>query len=226
MRDRDFFFMQRASDQLTAQTVADLYAERLPKTYGEKAANGIQVITPTRNGISGTESLNKLLQDRLNPYSPDKNERKAHGVIFREGDRVMQIKNNYELEWKKGDKSGVGVFNGDIGVIEEIDTVDEKLTVSFDNRLVKYDFTSLDELEHSYAITVHKSQGSEYPIVILPLCTAAPMLLTRNLLYTAVTRAQNMVIIVGRESTVSLMVDNNRQTVRYTGLAHMIKGKC
>lgn len=223
VRDKDFFFLSRESDQLCSQTVADLYAERLPKTYGEKAVGGIQVITPTRNGVSGTESLNKLLQERLNPYSPEKNERKSHGVIFREGDRVMQIKNNYELEWKRGDKSGVGVFNGDIGVIEEIDNVDEKLTVNFDNRLVKYDFTSLDELEHSYAITVHKSQGSEYPIVILPLCTAAPMLLTRNLLYTAVTRAQNMVIIVGRRSTVALMVDNNRQTVRYTGLCRMIR---
>ncbi|MBQ7820904.1 MAG: ATP-dependent RecD-like DNA helicase, partial [Clostridia bacterium] len=162
-RDRDFFFMARQSDAHTADTVAQLYAERLPKTYGAKAAQGIQVVSPTRNGISGTENLNKLLQERINPPHPAKNERKSHGVIFREGDRVMQIKNNYEIEWEKDEKSGLGIFNGDIGVIESINTIDETMIINFDNRITVYDFSMLDELEHSYAITVHKSQGSEYP---------------------------------------------------------------
>ncbi len=221
-RDKDFFFMSRHTDQQIADTVAELYSQRLPKRYGERITQGIQVISPTRNGIAGTENLNKLLQERLNPPSPTKFERAAHGVIFREGDRVMQIKNNYELEWSRGEKSGVGIFNGDIGVIEKIDISGESMQISFDGRVVTYDFSMLDELEHSYAITVHKSQGSEYPVVILPLCTAAPMLLTRNLLYTAVTRAQNMVIIVGRERVVYEMVDNNRLAKRYTGLCDMI----
>ena len=222
--DRDFFFLSRQNDMSVAETVVQLYAERLPKTYGEKAVQGIQVISPTRNGISGVENLNKLLQERLNPPAPTKNERKANGVVFREGDRVMQIKNNYDIEWEKDETSGVGIFNGDIGVIESINTIEERMVINFDSRIAVYDFAMLDELEHSYAITVHKSQGSEYPIVILPLCTAAPMLLTRNLLYTAVTRAQNMVIIVGRQSTVEEMVNNNRQTERYTGLREMICG--
>lgn len=158
--DRDFFFLSRQNDMSVAETVVQLYAERLPKTYGEKAVQGIQVISPTRNGISGVENLNKVLQERLNPPAPTKNERKAHGVVFREGDRVMQIKNNYDIEWKKDENSGVGIFNGDIGVIESINTIEETMVINFDSRIAVYDFTMLDELEHSYAITVHKSQGS------------------------------------------------------------------
>lgn len=220
--DRDFFFMSRLNDTEIANTVASLYSDRLPKRYG-KLARGIQVICPTRNGISGTENLNRLLQETLNPPAPGKAEKKAHGVVFREGDRVMQIKNNYDIEWEKDEKTGVGIYNGDIGVIESINNLDETMIINFDSRIAEYSFSGLDELEHSYAITVHKSQGSEYPIVILPLGSAAPMLLTRNMLYTAVTRAQNMVIIVGNESVVRKMVDNDRHSVRYTGFSDMLQ---
>ena len=216
--DADFFFLNRSNDQKIADTVVDLYAERLPKTYKEAANGGIQVIVPTRNGVSGTENLNRLLQEKLNPPEEYKNERKAHGVVFREGDRVMQIKNNYSIAWENDENCGVGIFNGDIGRIERIDNVGETMTINFDGRICEYEFSMLDELEHSYAITVHKSQGSEYPIVILPLTTSAPMLLTRNLLYTGVTRAQKMIILVGKSETVYEMTDNNRQSIRYTGL--------
>jgi len=132
---------------------------------------------------------------------------------------VMQVRNNYDLTWERGDEVGYGVFNGDIGIIEEIDPRERSLTVAFDDRHATYDFTGLDELELAYAVTVHKSQGSEYPVVILPLCHTAPMLETRNLFYTAVTRAQRMVILVGREEVAARMVQNNRQSMRYTGLA-------
>lgn len=225
-KKNDFFFMRRTSDADIAQTVVELYAERLPKTYGEKAAGGIQVIVPTRNGVSGTVNLNKLLQERLNPPKPDKVEKTSHGVVFREGDRVMQIKNNYSVKWEKDDTEGIGIFNGDIGVIENINTINETMVISFESRVAEYDFSMLDELEHSYAVTVHKSQGSEYPIVILPLTRSAPMLLTRNLLYTAITRAQKMVVMIGSENTVKEMVDNNRQLLRYTGLADMLTNGC
>ncbi len=222
VRDKDFFFLERNNDIQIAETVSDLCSNRLPKTYGSKLAEGIQVISPTRNGVSGTESLNVMLQEKLNPESPSKKEKKAHGVVFREGDKVMQIRNNYDISWERNGTSGQGIFNGDIGVIEEIDIPNETMVISFDNRKANYEFGMLDDLEHSFAITVHKSQGSEYPLVVIPLCKSAPMLLTRNLLYTAVTRAQKMVILVGSQATVAEMVNNNRQAKRYTGLAQIL----
>jgi exodeoxyribonuclease V alpha subunit len=160
----------------------------------------------------------------LNPPQKSLREHRFRDRVFREGDRVMQTRNNYELLWERerDDKTGNGIFNGDIGVIEEIDTVNGEMTILFDDRRVIYDFSLLEDLEHAYAVTVHKSQGSEYPIVIIPMCSAASMLLSRNLLYTAVTRARMMVILVGRESVVAEMVANNRQTVRYTGLARWL----
>jgi len=185
------------------------------------AKQGIQVIAPSRKGESGTESLNVLLQATLNPPSTKKKEYRFRDRVFREGDRVMQTRNNYDLLWNRNfdDKVGNGIFNGDIGRIEEIDLAEKEMTILFDDRRVIYDCSELEDLEHAYAVTVHKSQGSEYPIVILPMCSAASMLLSRNLLYTAVTRAQNMVILVGREEIVREMVANDRQTKRYTGLA-------
>lgn len=144
--------------------------------------------------------------------------------MFREGDRVMQIKNNYSIEWIKDGMEGLGIFNGDIGEIDSIDPTAESMLIDFDGRMTEYNFSDLEELEHAYAITVHKSQGSEYPVVILPLYNCAPMLLTRNLLYTAVTRASKMVILVGRKSVLSTMVSNDRHTTRYTGLKHFLKG--
>ncbi len=218
VKDNDFFFLTRRSDRDVALTVADLCHTRLPRTYGTQIVGNIQVISPSRKGEAGTENLNNLLQATLNPARPGKREHKVRDTIFREGDRVMQTRNNYDLVWERGEENGCGVFNGDIGVIEAIHEKDRSVEVLFDDRHVTYDFTGLDELELAYAVTVHKSQGSEYPVVILPVYSAPPMLLTRNLLYTAVTRAQKMVILVGRENIVAEMVKNNRQSMRYTGL--------
>ncbi len=220
VKDNDFFFLRRSTDREIAITIADLCKNRLPKTYGEMTRNGMQVIAPSRKGESGTENLNVLLQQTLNPPHRHVREHRFRDRIFREGDRVMQTRNNYDILWsREGDgKTGSGIFNGDIGIIEEINEPENEMTILFDERRVQYDFSMLEDLDHAYAVTVHKSQGSEYPIVILPMCSAAPMLLSRNLLYTAVTRAQSMVILVGREEIVDEMVRNNRQTMRYTGL--------
>lgn len=220
-KDNDFFYLRRGSDRDIALTIADLCKNRLPKTYGEMARSGIQVIAPSRKGESGTENLNVLLQSMLNPPSAYLREYRFRDRLFREGDRVMQTRNNYDLLWSRtyDDQTGYGIFNGDIGVIEEIHRNDNEMTVLFDDRRVIYDCSLLEDLEHAYAITVHKSQGSEYPIVIIPMCSAASMLLSRHLLYTAVTRAKSMVILVGREEIIAEMVQNNRQSMRYTGLA-------
>lgn len=220
VKDNDFFFLPREYDRDIASTVCDLCINRLPRAYGEVARTGIQVITPSKKGEAGTENLNAVLQARLNPPSKDKREHPFRDKVYREGDKVMQIRNNYDLLWSKDgtDSEGSGIFNGDIGTIERIDTADACMDIRFDERLVRYEFSLLEDLEHAYAITVHKSQGSEYPIIVLPLGTAAPMLHTRNLLYTAITRAQTMVVIVGRESVVEEMVGNDRQAMRYTGL--------
>ncbi len=218
-KDADFFFLPRPSDEETSSTVVSLCAKRLPKTYGLTAFGGIQIITPSKKGMNGTEMLNNSLQAALNPPAPDKRERKVRDITLREGDKVMQIKNDYDIEWSREDGSeGVGVFNGDIGIIEEINLSAERVTVLFDDRRASYDFTMLDELELAYAITVHKSQGSEYPIVIIPLYRYSQRLLTRNLLYTALTRAQKMVVLVGEEEVSKMMIANNRRTKRYTGL--------
>lgn len=219
VKDNDFFFLPRSTDAEIAQTVTDLCLTRLPRKYGEEAVSGTQVISPSRKGVAGTENLNISLQEALNPPSRDKREYKHRDRVFREGDRVMQIKNNYELEWFRDDDSeGTGVFNGDIGVIESINISSQTVQIKFDDRYVNYEFTLLDELEHAYAITVHKSQGCEYPFVIIPLYSAPPMLLTRNLFYTAVTRAKRMVILVGRAEIAEKMVRNSHIGQRYTGL--------
>ena len=162
------------------------------------------------------------MQARLNPPTKFKKEKASHGVIFREGDRVMQITNNYDIEWEKNGVLGVGLFNGDIGVIESIDLSEETLSIRFDDRYAEYSFTMLEELELAYAITVHKSQGSEYPVVIIPMYYCPPMLMARNLLYTAVTRAKSMVILVGRSDIPYKMIENNRQIMRFTTLKEKI----
>ena len=216
--DSDFFFVERAEEQVAA-TVASLVDQRLPRAYGEEIREKIQVITPSRKGRAGTEVLNGLLQARLNPPAEGKKEVTSRDRVFRTGDRVMQIRNNYEIEWEKNGVIGSGVFNGDIGIIEDIEKEQEALYIRFDDRLATYEFSMMDELEHAYAITVHKSQGSEYPVVIVPLCSCAPVLQTRNLLYTAVTRAKEKVVLVGRRDIASRMVENDRQDMRYTCLA-------
>lgn len=223
VKNGDFFYLYRNADRDIAYTVADLCKTRLPRTYGEDIVANIQVISPSRKGEAGTENLNRLLQDALNPKSTDKVEYKYRDTLFREGDRVMQIKNNYEIEWcREDDTVGMGIFNGDIGRILRIDVTNAFMEIVFDNRHVTYEFTMLEELEHAYAVTVHKSQGSEYGVVIIPLYNAPPMLLTRNLFYTAVTRAQKMVILVGRSEVVEKMVENSRQSKRYTCLCQRL----
>ena len=221
--DNDFFFVRRENEREIADTVADLITKRLPKTYGSAIREQIQVISPTKKGSGGVELLNNELQARVNPKASFKKEKASHGVIFREGDRVMQVVNNYDIEWEKNGLSGLGIFNGDIGVIESIDFKEEVVNIWFDDRFVRYDFDNLEELELSYAITVHKSQGSEYPVVIIPMYSCPPMLMTRNLLYTAVTRAKRMVILVGRSDIPERMVKNNREVLRYTTLAQRLR---
>ncbi|MBQ7335585.1 MAG: ATP-dependent RecD-like DNA helicase [Clostridia bacterium] len=224
IKNNDFFFLPRNSDAEIAATVAQLCQIRLPKAYGELAVRGTQVISPSRKGETGTEHLNVLLQEALNPPMSGKREHRFREIVFREGDRVMQTRNDYDVEWERDDGSfGNGVFNGDIGTILRIDPREEQVEIRFDDRTVLYDFSMLDELEPAYAITVHKSQGSEYPIVVFPLGSATSMLLSRNLFYTAVTRAQNMVILVGRADVIRTMVENNRQSMRYTGLVQWLR---
>lgn len=226
VKNNDFFYLKRDNDREIALTIADLCRNRLPKTYGAEIVGDIQVITPSRKGEAGTENLNCLLQATLNPPAPGKREHKVRDTVFREGDRVMQIHNNYDLEWERYGERGFGIFNGDIGVISEVKPNAGQMVILSDERRVVYDFKGLDELELAYAVTVHKSQGSEYPVVILPLYDAPPMLLARNLLYTAVTRAQRMVILVGKESALKKMVENNREARRFTGLcAWLYRGK-
>ena len=223
VKNNDFFFLPRTSDAQIAYTVADLCKNRLPKAYGTDAVSGIQIITPSRKGESGTDALNILLQRELNPPMRGKAEYRYRDRVYRVGDKVMQIRNNYDIYWERADSDGMGIFNGDIGVIQSIDLAEQSMEILFDDRLATYDFSLLDELDHAYAITVHKSQGSEYPTVILPAYGAPPMLLTRNLLYTAVTRAETRVIVVGRSDIVETMVSNNRQSMRYTGLTRRVK---
>ncbi len=223
VKDNDFFFISREREEDIAATVADLYKNRLPRKYGADTVNKIQVITPSRKGLAGTENLNVVLQGMLNPAERGKKEYRFREVLFRVGDRVMQTRNNYDIEWEKDGKDGQGIFNGDIGVICDIDVAEQMLEINFDERICAYDFSLLDELEHAYAVTVHKSQGSEYPMIIVPMYACAPMLLARNLLYTAVTRAQSMVVLVGRADIVKAMVDNDRQSMRYTGLAARLR---
>ena len=220
--DKDFFFVRRDNESDIPETVASLITERLPKTYGKSIGSEIQVITPSRKGIAGVDSLNARLQEKINPPARFKKEKLSHGTVFREGDKVMQITNNYDIEWEKNGKIGLGIFNGDIGIIEEINLAGEEMTFLFEDRLVRYPFELLEELELAYSITVHKSQGSEYPVVIIPMYSCTPMLQTRNLFYTAVTRAKRMVILVGRYDIPEKMVRNDREILRYTTLKERI----
>ncbi len=225
-RKSDFFFLPCKSEQEVSQTITDLCVRRLPQNMGIPAEQ-IQVLTPTRKGMVGTWSLNGVLQTALNPAGAGKRERQYGGFTFREGDRVMQIRNDYDLVWKKCDGSGVGtgVFNGDVGVIKSIDPELEQVTVVFDDKEVDYEFELLRELEPAYAMTVHKSQGSEYRCVILSAFHGSPYLLNRSVLYTAVTRARELLIVVGQEQTVATMVDNAKVGRRYSGLKLRLQGK-
>lgn len=214
----DFFRLKRMQSGQCLETVLELCSKRLPNNMNIPS-NQIQVLSPTRKGELGTVNLNKALQATLNPPSKEKKEKVFGDVVFREGDRIMQIKNNYDITWKtsKGD-FGNGIFNGDLGVIKSIDLMSECMELIFDDKLVIYGFDMLTDLEHSWAMTVHKSQGSEYRAVILVLSTNSKMLLTRGVLYTAVTRAKSLLIMVGDDAAAHYMIDNNKQSRRYSGL--------
>ncbi len=220
--DGDFFFMNRPGVSQCAETVADLYFNRLPKAYGYNPIEEIQIICPSRKGESGTVSLNRRLQDLLNPPSRDKESYESGSRVFREGDKVMQIKNNYDIIWKKDKDTSAGIFNGDIGRIEIINKNGGFMKINFDGRLAIYPFDNIAELELAYAITVHKSQGSEFEAVIMPVCGVVPQLSYRNLLYTAVTRAKSRIILVGSKAQVHAMVDNDKKTRRYSFLKYLL----
>lgn len=228
-KSRDFFFLKRYDADTIINVVIQLVAQKLPK-YVEASPFDIQVLTPMRKGLLGVERLNGILQQYLNPASSGKAEREHNGRIFREGDKIMQIKNNYQLEWEIRSKygfaieKGLGIFNGDMGIIREINDYAETMTVEFDEgRMVDYSLKNLEELELAYAVTIHKSQGSEYPAVVIPLLGGPKMLMNRNLLYTAVTRARKCVTVVGDENTFQSMIDNTMQQKRYSGLAEKIR---
>lgn len=228
-KSMDFFFLKRYEADKIINVTIQLIAQKLPK-FVDASPFDIQVLTPMRKGLLGVERLNGILQQYLNPKSAEKREKEQGGHIFREGDKVMQTKNNYQLEWEVRSKygltidKGLGVFNGDMGVIREINEYAETMTVEFDEgRTVEYSLRSLEELELAYAITIHKSQGSEYPAVVIPLLNGPKMLMNRNLLYTAVTRAKKCVTLVGDDGTFQEMIQNTRQQRRYSGLAEEIK---
>ena len=226
-KDKDFFFISRNSAQGIVGTIVDLCASRIPQGFGFDPIRQIQVLTPTKKGPSGVYNLNVELQKALNPQRKNKNEKAFRDFVYREGDRVMQIKNNYNLRWRKesGDASeGMGVFNGDTGVIRRIDTVEQCVEVLFeDDKVVEYDFSILEEIEPAFAITIHKSQGSEYPAIIIPVFSGPQILMTRNLLYTAVTRARNIVVIVGSENSMYDMINNEREALRFSGLSEKLQ---
>ena len=226
---RDFLFIRRENPDAIISAMITLIREKLPG-YVHADPFEIQIMTPMRKGALGVERLNSILQEYLNPKSPDKAERESGGVIYRVGDKVMQIKNNYQIEWEVRGlygipvEKGVGVFNGDTGILREINTFAETVTVEFDERkFVEYSFKQLDELELAYAITIHKAQGSEYPAVVIPLLHGPRMLMNRNLLYTAVTRARKCVTLVGDEKTFIEMENNQMEQSRYTTLDLRIK---
>lgn len=228
-KDKDFFFIRENSQKAMVETIVSLSKERLPKFYGVDSMKDIQILTPMKKGEVGINSLNKHIQEALNPKSISKEEKQIGDEIFRVGDKVMQIKNNYKLEWKiirygVEVDSGEGVFNGDFGYIAEIDKEDSLVKVLFDEeKEVEYDFTQLDELKLAYATTVHKAQGSEFSVIVMPIASGPPMLLTRNLFYTAITRAKKLVILVGQERYMQMMINNNIIAKRYSSLDTKIR---
>lgn len=224
-RTGDFFFLQHRNPDEISSVIVDLCSRRLPGSYGYSPLTDIQVLTPGRKGELGIKELNKKLQQVINPPDKAKNEVRLNGILFREGDKVMQIKNDYDLPWTRADGTGgEGVFNGDMGVLLQINRRASTMTVQMDDRIVRYGSEKAVELELAYAMTVHKSQGNEFPAVVMPMYRMAPQLTYRNLLYTAVTRAKSLLILVGTQETVRMMVANNKKSKRYTGLCYFITG--
>ena len=228
-KSMDFFFLKRQDANVIISIVIQLVRDKMPR-YVQASPYDIQVLTPMRKGLLGVERLNKILQEYLNPPDAGKKEHEQNGMLFREGDKVMQIKNNYQIEWEVRGRYGIpvekglGIFNGDMGIVREINEQTERVTVEFDEqRMVEYTYAALEELELAYAVTIHKSQGSEYPAIVIPLLSGPRMLMTRNLLYTAVTRARKCVTLVGDERTFTQMIDNTMEQKRYTALAARIQ---
>ena len=226
---RDFFFIEREDSDHIIATIRSLVKEKLPK-YVDADSFDIQVLSPMKKGNLGVERLNRVLQMFLNPESENRLEKQYGERIFREGDKVMQTKNDYQMEWEVRGKygirvdSGTGIFNGDLGVIRSINDYNSTMTIEFDDgRMVDYPYKMLDQLDHAFAMTIHKSQGSEYPAVIIPLLDGPRMLYTRNLIYTAVTRAKKCVVLVGDEAVFQKMIANNVEAKRYSGLCDRIK---
>ena len=218
-KDRDFFFLQRSSGEAVCSTITDLCSRRLPERMGIPAEE-IQVLSPTRKTETGTRLLNRMLQQALNPPAPEKHEKAFGDYIYREGDRVMQIRNNYDIIWRRLGANGMGsgIFNGDVGVIQSIDPAAQNLTIHFDDREAVYTYDMLPQLEPAFAMTVHKSQGSEYRAVVLCAWKGTPLLLSRSILYTAITRARELLIVVGDQGVVEYMVQNNKKQKRFSGL--------
>lgn len=228
-KSRDFFFLRRQDANVIISIVIQLVRDKMPR-YVDAKPYDIQVLTPMRKGLLGVERLNRILQEYLNPPDASKREHEQGERLFREGDKVMQVKNNYQLEWEVRGRYGIpmekgtGIFNGDMGVIREINLQSERVTVEFDEqRIVEYTYAGLEELELAYAVTIHKSQGSEYPAIVIPLLSGPKMLMTRNLLYTAVTRARSCVTLVGDAATFDQMIANTAEQKRYTALAERIR---
>ena len=228
-KSRDFFFLKRDDANVIISVMLTLVMKKMPK-YVDAGMLDIQVLTPMRKGLLGVERLNTILQEYLNPRSPEKKEKEYGAGLFREGDKVMQIKNNYQIEWEiRGAygipvEKGVGVFNGDMGIVSEINEYAEQMTVVFDdNKYIEYSFKELEQLELAYAITIHKSQGSEYPAVVIPLLSGPRMLMSRNLLYTAITRARKCVTLVGSDQVFQQMIDNEMEQKRYSTLKEQIQ---
>lgn len=227
LRDSDFFFLPCDDPRQVAQKVEELVTVRLPKAYGYSPVSDIQVLCPSRKNEAGTMALNRRLQAILNPAEKGKRELVFPAFVLREGDKVMQMRNNYDIEWDRDDgTSSVGVFNGDVGELEKVDLSLGLFTVRFDDRVAVYPADAADQLELAYSVTVHKSQGSEYPCVVLPISDMPPQLRYRNLLYTAVTRARNLLVVVGSRRVLAQMVENDRRVKRYTMLKEMLKEAC
>ena len=226
-KEKDFFFVRKENQNEIAEAVVDLCRKRLPNYTKTNIFEGIQVISPMKKGMCGIQNLNNELQKQLNPFKAGKEEKKVGDTIYREGDKVMQIKNNYNIRWyvlNDFEKEGLGIFNGDMGMIQKIDNNNGYMDIIFDSeKLVKYDFSMLEELELAYALTVHKSQGSEFSVVVMPITYGPPMLMTRNLLYTALTRAKTLVVLVGSERYLAQMVANNFITKRFSGLLEKLE---
>jgi exodeoxyribonuclease V alpha subunit len=221
VKDSDFFFLQRLKVDEAISTILDLWKSRLPKAYGYSSIDNIQVLTPSRKGALGTVSLNKLMQEVINPQVAGRTELKNENYTFRQGDKVMQIRNNYDIEWKKDGVEGKGIYNGDIGIITFISR--QSIEIDFDGRVVTYNSDILDQLELAYAITIHKSQGSEFDVVIMPMLQNFKMLSYRNLLYTGVTRAKKLLVMVGSVKELENMVNNDRKVLRNSCLKDMIE---